>query len=407
MINISEKYEPLFNIPDGVDTFFITGGRNSQKSFAVGTAVCNMTVNMGYNTIYSRFTSVSAQDTIIPEFVEKISMLGWDDMFDIQQNKIVCTAKDTKVSFKGLKAGSGNQTANLKGLKGFSCWVLDEAEEMWDIKMYRKMAYSIRGNTPASGKPNFKILIMNPQTKEHPFFKEFFEDRGVQPGFNGVRDNVCYIHTSYMDCLEFVDPKMLADWERLKKNDPKEYENIVLGGWLDRAEGVVYENWEYGEFEKSLPYVYGMDFGYSVDPTALVKVAVDDKRNKIYLKEEIYEPGLTTNDISLRLQRIVNKNLIIADSAEPRLIKELRNRGFNIRPAVKGPDSVRAGIKKMQEYKIIVDGVNLGKELNNYVWSDKKSDTPVDAYNHCLDGSRYALSFLKIKSKRVGVSIEN
>jgi len=74
---------------------------------------------------------------------------------------------------------------------------------------------------------------------------------------------------------------------------------------------------------------------------------------------------------------------------------------------VKGPDSVRAGIKKMQEYELIIEGVNLGKELNNYVWNDKKSNTPIDAYNHCIDAARYAISFQKLKSKAPRISIQN
>lgn len=406
-VEISKKYKPLFEIPDGVDTFILTGGRFSGKSYVVSLAACTWAVNSNHRILYTRYTNVSSKDSIIPEFEEKIGVLGFEDAFDVQQNRIESTINDSKIVFKGLKTGSSNQTANLKSLKDFSCWILEEAEELDDFDIFEKISLSIRGNEKGSGEPNLKILILNPTTKEHWIHKHFFEDRGVQGGFNGVVDNVCYIHTSYLDCIEFVPDEILNDFERMKINNPTRYEHVVLGGWLNRAEGVVFDNWSFGEFDNSLPYIYGMDFGFSVDPTALVKVAIDDKRNRIYLKEELYETGLTTNDIALRLQRIAKNDLIIADSAEPRLIKEIRQRGFNIRPAVKGPDSVRAGIKKMQEYELIVDGVNIGKELNNYVWNDKKSDTPIDAYNHICDSARYACSFLKLKPKAPRVRIDN
>jgi len=406
-VSINEKYEPLFDIPEGVDTFILTGGRFSGKSFVVSLAGCTWAVNDNHRILYTRYTNVSSKDSIIPEFEEKIGILGFEDAFEVQQNRIESNVNDAKIVFKGLKTGSSNQTANLKSLKDFSCWILEEAEELDDFDIFEKISLSIRGNEKGSGEPNLKILILNPTTKEHWIHKHFFEDRGVQGGFNGVVDNVCYIHTSYLDCLEFVPDEILADFERMKANNPVRYEHVVLGGWLNRAEGVVFDNWSFGEFDNSLPYIYGMDFGFSVDPTALVKVAIDDKRNRIYLKEELYETGLTTNDIALRLQRVAQRDLIIADSAEPRLIKEIRQRGFNIRPAVKGPDSVRAGIKKMQEYELIVDGVNLGKELNNYVWNDKKSDTPIDAYKHILDACRYAVGFQKIKPKAPRVRIDN
>ena len=406
-VSIHEKYEPLFNIPEGVDTFIVTGGRGSSKSWSVSTATVNWAVEHGHRILYSRYTSVSSKDSIIPELEEKIGILGFEDAFEIKETRIESKINDSKIVFKGLKTGSSNQTASLKSLKDFSCWVLEEAEELEDPDLYQKVALSIRGNNRASGKPNIKVLILNPTTKEHWIYKEFFEDRGVEAGFNGTKGNVCYIHTSYLDCIDYIPDEMIREFEYMKVNKPTKYDHVVLGGWLNRAEGVVYDNWRYGDFDNSLPYIYGMDFGFSVDPTALVKIAIDDKRNIIYAKEELCETGLTTNDISLRLQRIAKTDLIIADSAEPRLIKEIRQRGFNIRPCVKGPDSIRAGIKKIQEYELVVEGVNLGKELDNYVWSDKKSDTPIDAYNHILDSLRYGVGFQKLKSKAPRVRVEN
>jgi len=169
--------------------------------------------------------------------------------------------------------------------------------------------------------------------------------------------------------------------------------------------GAIFTDWEFGTFDDSLPYNYGMDFGYSVDPSALIKAAVDNKRKVIYLKEELYKAGLTTSSIfDAVAARIQPRDLIVADSAEPRLIDELRTKGLNIMPVVKGPDSVRAGLMLMQDYKLIVekDSHNLAKELNNYVWHDKKSETPVDKWNHAVDAARYAV-YNKLSRPNYGV----
>ena len=99
---------------------------------------------------------------------------------------------------------------------------------------------------------------------------------------------------------------------------------------------------------------------------------------------------------------VKGSDLIIADSAEPRLIAELKSKGLNVKATIKGQDSVRAGLMKLQDYKLVLteNSKNIAKELNNYVWHDKKSDTPIDDYNHAIDAIRYAFMFLKDKPNR-------
>ena len=109
-----------------------------------------------------------------------------------------------------------------------------------------------------------------------------------------------------------------------------------MGGWLQKAEGVIFENWEIGEFEEVDNITYGQDYGFSIDPTTLVKVGIDKQRKKIYLKELIYKAGLSTDEIYNLNKKHTDKGLIIADSAEPRLISELQSKGLNIRGAIKG-----------------------------------------------------------------------
>jgi len=139
-----------------------------------------------------------------------------------------------------------------------------------------------------------------------------------------------------------------------------------------------------------------MDFGFFPDPDVLVKVAIDKKRKRIYCKQILQKNNAGVDELArdIKISIDLNKS-IIADCAEPRLITDLKSKGVtHIRPVKKGSGSVLAGIKQMQDYKIIVDpdSTEIGKELNNYVWSDKKNGVPVDAFNHWIDAIRYRVS---------------
>ena len=139
--------------------------------------------------------------------------------------------------------------------------------------------------------------------------------------------------------------------------------------------------------------MYGLDFGFSPDPTAMVKVAVDNKRKLVYVKEEVYKQELSTDDIEAIIKnRILNNtDLVVADCAEKRLINDLKNTGINITKCRKGAGSIKKGIKDLLSYKLIIskESINLQKELNNYIWNDRKSGIPIDDYNHLLDALRY------------------
>ncbi len=336
--------------------------------------------------LFTRYTMVSAHLSIIPEFLEKISLLGFDNLFDVNKAEVVNLGNQSDILFRGIKTSAGNQTASLKSLTGVSCFVLDEAEELIDENIFDTIDLSIRQKNVQ----NRVILVLNPVTKEHWIYNRFFQDKGVQAGFNGTKDNVCYIHSTYQDNIENLSKSFLERVEMIKHRNFKKYQHKMLGGWLQRAEGVVFENWNIGEFNPDeLQTSCGMDFGFSVDPDSLTEVAIDKNKKKIYLKEHIYKNGLKSHDLAkLVLDKIGNK-LIIADSAEPRLIADLKHLGVNIRAVKKG--TIESGITRMQDYELIVspESTNIAKELNNYVYADKGSKLYVDAYNHAIDGIRY------------------
>ena len=171
-------------------------------------------------------------------------------------------------------------------------------------------------------------MILNPATKEHWIYKRFFEKAGVKDGLTGIKDNVTYIHTTYLNNIENLDESYINELEFIKENNPKKYNHVVLGGWLDKAEGVVFDNWEYGKFNPdNLQTSFGQDFGFSIDPTTLVEVAIDKKKKTIYVKEHLYKPKLTTTQIAEINLSKAEKKLIVGDSAEPRLINEIRSKG--------------------------------------------------------------------------------
>ena len=383
-MTLNEKFNPLFK--SKCRYYVLTGGRGSSKSFSATTFLTLLTLSQGMRTLFTRYTMTSTHLSIIPEFLEKIALLGLDSIFEVNKTEVVNNKTESDIVFRGIKTSAGNQTANLKSLQGINTWVLDEAEELVDEDTFDTIDLSIR----KKGTQNRVILILNPVTKEHWIYKRFFERMGVQEGFNGEKDDVCYIHTDYRDNKKNLSKSFLAQIERIRINNPHKYKHKILGGWLDKAEGVVFTNWKFGEFNPDeLQTSFGMDFGFSVDEDTLTEVAIDQKKKILYVKEHLYEKGLKTHILSEKLLRMAGNSLIIGDSAEPRLIEDLRFRGVNIKPVKKG--KIEEGIQRMQDFEIIVEenSGNIARELNNYIYSDKKSNLYVDAFNHSIDGIRY------------------
>ena len=336
--------------------------------------------------LFTRYTMVSAHLSIIPEFLEKIGLLGFENIFSINKAEVLNTSNQSDILFRGIRTSAGNQTASLKSLQGISCYVLDEAEELIDENIFDTIDLSIREKDIQ----NRIILILNPVTKEHWIYRRFFESKGVEAGFNGVKDNVCYIHSTYLDNKDNLSTSFLERIKTIKHNNFKKYSHKILGGWLDKAEGVVFTNWSIGDFNPDgLQTSCGMDFGFSVDPDSLTEVAIDKKKMKIYLKEHIYQNGLKSHELAKIVLSKVDNMLIIADSAEPRLIADLKHLGVNIKPVKKG--TIESGITRMQDFHIVIspESTNIAKELNNYIYADKGSKLYVDAYNHAIDGTRY------------------
>lgn len=393
-IKIHSAYNSLFTSTKRY--FFLTGGRASLKSTTIHDYASRLTYESGHGILVTRYTMASAEKSIIPEFEAAIDRNGSRPDFHKSGSRYTNKKTGSFILFSGIKTSSGDQTANLKSMAGVTTWIIDEGEDFRDESTFDDIDDSIR----TSGARNRVIWIQNPSTKEHFIYKRWIEKTPTYINLEGHQvvvsghPKVESIHTTYhiAEKLGYLNESFLDKVNNTKKNNPKRYFHKYLGGWLEKAEGVVFENWEYGKFNpNNLQTSYGQDYGFSIDPSTLIEVAIDKKRKKIYVKECMYQTRLTTSQIARINLHHAGRNLIIGDSAEPRLIDELKSKGCNIKPTEKGQGSISAGIAVMQDYQIIVEenSTNIAKELNNYVYADKGSKLFVDDFNHAIDAIRY------------------
>jgi|TARA_R100001460_G_scaffold1162_4_gene4564 phage terminase large subunit len=398
-VELNEKYQSLFKSDTRYNV--ITGGRGSGKSFAVAVFLVLLTYEKNNKVLFTRFTMTSAGMSIIPEFIEKLELMGVANQFSITKTEIINNLTGSSIYFSGIRTASGDQTAKLKSISGINTFVLDEAEELTDEESFDKIDYSIR----AKGVKNRCLLILNPTTREHWIYQRFYQNRDIPDGFNGQKENVNYIHTTYMDNLSHLSESFVKQVETMKVRRPDKFKHQILGGWLQRAEGVIFTDWQVGQFNGDIDLMaWGLDWGFSRDSSALVKVAIDKDRKIIWLKEYLYKKGLVTSNLYDECIRHAGKELIVCDNSEPRLIAELSARGLNLSPTIKKKGSILSGIALMQDYTINVEGENLVKEFNNYSWAIN-GIKPIDSYNHLIDGSRYAIQYMLTRSVPKGMYI--
>jgi PBSX family phage terminase large subunit len=256
-------YEPLFYWETDARYALLTGGRGSGKSFAVATALVSwMDREPGRRILFTRYTLTSAKDSIIPEFLEKIDLLGLGDRFSPSATDIT-HINGSKVLFRGIKTSEGIQTAKLKSIQGVNCWVVDEAEELPDDDIFDKIDLSIRD---AKWK-NRIILSLNPAHKSHWIYRRWFEQR---------RDNVLYIHTDYTHNQKNLPADYVAKAEECRQSDPQKFARVWLGEWFEEVAGALctYEMIQFAREPMEFP-----DFRrvvVAVDPAAKANDNSDD-----------------------------------------------------------------------------------------------------------------------------------
>ena len=395
VIKTQEIYNPLYLLLGKIMIFLVTGGRGSGKSFNASTAVQRFTYKKGHKILYTRYTMSSAEISVIPEFQEKIDADHHTRDFRTTSRNVVNRKTKSEVLFRGIKTSSGNQTAKLKSIHGITGFVVDEAEEWVSEEDFEKIALSIR----ELNAKNFIIIIMNPADSNHWVYKRFIENTHKIVYYDGVpvqistHPNVCHIHTTYLDNLDHLSPQFIEEVQRMKEENPEKYAHVVIGRWADVAEGAVFKKWgivkEFPSYAKKV--ALASDWGYTNDPSTGIRCGIVD--NRLYVDELFYETGMLTNAIAEKLKPWGLK--VYGDSADPRLIQEIKNRGVNIYPVDKFSGSIKAGIDKIHEMELFVTerSYHIIEELRKYVWDKDKDghyiNEPVDAWNHCIDPIRY------------------
>lgn len=405
MIKIHDVYKPLYTDKKH-PIILVTGGRGSGKSYGVSTFINDLTFeysakyNKAHNILFTRYTMVSAGISIIPEVMDKIYTDGLDKYFKTTKVDIVNRMTGSRIMFRGINTASGNQTAKLKSISGVTTFVCDEAEEFTSYDDFEKIYLSMR----QKGLQIRAIIVMNPSDSNHWVYEKYIKDTFKIVDYDGVpvqistHPDVLHIHTTYLDNKEFLSDTFIRTMEKMKEENPERYAHIAMGRWADIAEGAIFKNWgivdEFPEYAKKV--ARAVDFGYTTDPTAIVRCGIVD--NRLYIEELCYRTGMNTGDIVnefVREERQGKGGFVYAESADPRLLDEIALRGTIIYGVEKGPGSVMAGISKLLEMEVFVtkNSLNIQEERRNYVYAKDKFgryiNEPIDAYNHLMDAIRY------------------
>ena len=401
MIRTFPVYYPMYSNKDKF-IILVTGGRGSGKSFSTSTFLERLTFEMTpedkivHQILYTRYTMVSANISIIPEFLEKAELDGTQKFFSSTRSDVTNKVTGSRVMFRGIKSSSGNQTAKLKSIHGITTFVVDEAEEWVSEREFETIMLSIR----QKGIQNRIIIVMNPTDNNHWVYKRFIENTHEEVMYDGVpvqvstHPNVLHIHTTYLDNAENLSPEFIKEVNEMKVNNPAKYAHTVMGRWADVAEGAVFKHiGVVKEFPKWCKKVaIGLDFGYTNDVSAAMICGMID--DNLYISELFYRTGMLSSDLIKELRKYGDMK-VFSDSADPRLVQEIHNGGVRIYPVEKGAGSIIAGIDKMKSLNIFVteNSYNLRKEFRNYVWDKDKDgnyiNQPIDAWNHGIDATRY------------------
>jgi phage terminase large subunit-like protein len=261
-IQLLDIYKPLFVNPPSNRYFLVTGGRGSGKSWTLSLFLLNLTYEEGHVILFTRWTLVSAFISIIPEFINKIELMGKESDFEVTQSEIVNKHTGSKIIFRGIKTSQGTATANLKSIAGVTTFVLDEAEELVDEDIFDRIDLSVR----ALNRPNRVILVMNPSFKSHWIYKRYVANQ---------RQDTKYIHTTYLHNQSNLSQSFIDQAKRTKAENLHRYEHLFLGKWLDDAEGML---WNRAIIERSrMPKAPELQrIVVAIDPAATANMESDE-----------------------------------------------------------------------------------------------------------------------------------
>ncbi len=388
----------------------VKGSRASKKSKT--TAIYYISQLMKYkeaNLLVIRKTYRTLKDSCFAELKWAIHRLLVDDKWQIKESPLEMTYLPTgqKIYFRGLD--DPLKVTSITVDIGYLCWMwIEESYEIMSEAEFDTIDESIRGSVPGG---LFKqiTLTFNPWNEKHWLKKRFFD---AEPDVDIMAKTTNYL------CNEFLDAADKKVFETMKRKNPRRYKVAGLGGW-GIVDGLVYENWEERQFiteeissRPGIKSAFGLDFGYTNDPSALFCGLIDIAQKEIYVFDEMYGYGMSNSKIHYEVARLgYAKEQITADCASKKDIDHLRELGLRrIRASRKGSDSILNGVQFIQDFKIYIHPrcVNFITEISNYTWDkdrfDNKINKPIDTFNHLMDAMRYALENF-IRSSSLGGAI--
>lgn len=389
-------FEILFNYDYFTEVHY--GGGSSGKSHGViQKVVLKALKDWEYprRILWLRKVQSTIKDSLFEDVKECLINYGiWDMCLWNKTDNKVELPNGAVFLFKGL-----DNPEKIKSIKGVSDIVMEEASE-FTLNDYTQLTLRLRER---KHKLKQIFLMFNPVSKLNWVYKYFFEHGKPMKG-------VLIRQSSYKD-NKFLDDMTRENLEMLATRNPAYYKIYALGEFatLDKLVFPKYEKRIISDKEVGhLPSYFGLDFGYVNDPSAFIHVKIDSDNKKLYAMSEYVKKGMLNNEIAQVINDLgYSKEKITADSAEQKSIMEIKANGIDrIVPAMKGKDSVMAGIQFISQFDIVIDErcYKTIEEFDNYTWKkDKNTDEyynePVDTYNHCIDALRYAVEALTIQKK--------
>jgi phage terminase large subunit len=397
-IEINDAYIDWLNKKQATQIFF--GGSSSGKSFFICQKII-LDCLSGVNWMCCRNVARTIRNSVYNQISKTIADMGLNDLFKINKSDMVitCLENNCQILFTGLD--DAEKVKSITPANG----VLERIfiEEATEVKedAYMQLTKRLRG---ISLNDKYIILAFNPILKSHWIYKKFFgkwEDNKT----SYEDSEVCILKTTYKD------NDMLTNEDKLRlqnEKNPYYYNVYSLGNWGVLGH-IVFTNWKTEDLTKQIPSfnnIYcGMDFGYSSDPNALIKLHIDKKQKRIYVFDEYYKTGMSDDELVRVSKSIFGNEIVICDSADPKTIDHLALNNVNAVPAAKGPNSINRGIRWLQGYEIIIhkDCQNFKNEIEQYHWLEDKYGNamakPCDENNHLIDALRYATEQLQNETK--------
>lgn len=381
----------------------VKGSKGSKKSKTMALwIIYNIMKHKESNAAVFKKVARTIKKSVFNELQWAIGVLKVNHLWKVNHSEYEFTYKPTNQKIYCLGLDDPTKLGGLVTPTGNICWAwIEEAYELLNEDDFEKVDFLLRGELP-DGLYYQITLTFNPWSRLHWIRERFFKDEEER---NYINDNeeIFAITTTYT-VNEFLDEATLRNYERLRKRNVRLFDVIGNGNW-GITEGLVFNNFEEREFDieqikfhSEIKNVFGLDFGYTNDPSAFVAAGINLTDKRIYIYDEFYKTKLTNDKIVNEINyKGYSKEEIVADSQEAKSIDELYKLGITrIKKAYKGKDSILNGIQYLQQFEIFIhpNCKNTLTEFSNYVWDKDKNGTsinrPIDKYNHIIDALRYA-----------------